>query len=85
MKIRFYLAAILFTILPLMSNCQGQPAKKLEDKKQAQPIIEHLTKTTFKQKVFDFEVNKQWKYANAKKHNFLFSYAQTRVKYLVSK
>ncbi|NCD41981.1 MAG: thioredoxin [Bacteroidia bacterium] len=24
--------------------------------------LEHLTKTTFKEKVFDFETNKEWKY-----------------------
>jgi thioredoxin len=24
--------------------------------------LEHLTKTTFKEKVFDFEANKEWKY-----------------------
>lgn len=28
--------------------------------------LEHLTKDTFKEKVFNFEVNKEWKYEGAK-------------------
>ena len=63
MKIRIYVSALIMAMVPLISNCQGQPAKKVEDKKSEKPIIEHLTKVTFKQKVFDYEVNKQWKYA----------------------
>ncbi|TLX70437.1 thioredoxin [Labilibacter sediminis] len=29
-------------------------------------MLEHLTKETFKEKVFDFEANKEWKYAGDK-------------------
>jgi thioredoxin 1 len=29
-------------------------------------MVEHLTKETFKQKVFDFEVNKEWKFEGEK-------------------
>lgn len=29
-------------------------------------MLEHLTKETFKEKVFDFEANKEWKYAGSK-------------------
>lgn len=29
-------------------------------------MLEHLTKETFKEKVFDFETNKEWKYEGSK-------------------
>jgi thioredoxin 1 len=29
-------------------------------------VLEHLTKDTFKEKVFNFEVNKEWKYEGVK-------------------
>ena len=29
-------------------------------------MLEHLTKETFKEKVFDFEANKEWKYEGSK-------------------
>jgi thioredoxin len=63
MKIKNYISALMLVMVPLMSNCQGPAAKKVEDKKQDQTVVEHLTKLTFKQKVFDYEANKQWKYA----------------------
>ena len=59
MKIRFYITVMVLAMIPFISNCQSQPAKKVEDK----PLVEHLTKASFKQKVFDYETNKEWKYA----------------------
>lgn len=65
MKIQSYI--LMLALLPFISNCQGQPAaKKIEEPKSVQTVIEDLTKATFKQKVFDFENNKQWKYAGDK-------------------
>lgn len=63
MKIKNYITILMLAIVPLISNCQSQTAKKVDDKKPDQQAIEHLTKATFKQKVFDYEANKQWKYA----------------------
>ena len=57
----------MLLVLPFFSNCQGQQsAKKVEDAKPAQTGVEHLTNATFKLKVFDFENNKQWKFAGDK-------------------
>lgn len=63
MKIKSYISVLMMAVMPLVSNCQGQAAKKAEEKTQAQAAIEHLNKETFKKKVFDFEANKQWKFA----------------------
>lgn len=63
MKIKNIITVLMLTMVPFMSNCQGQAAKKVDDNKQLdQAQVEHLTKATFKQKVFDYEANKQWKY-----------------------
>ena len=65
MKVKNYILMLL--VLPFFSNCQGQQAvKRIEDTKPAQTGVEHLTKATFKLKVFDFENNKQWKFAGDK-------------------
>lgn len=65
MKIKSYISLLMMAVMPLVSNCQGQAAKKAEEKTpaQAKAAIEHLNKETFKKKVFDFEANKQWKFA----------------------
>jgi len=64
MRIQVYISIMLLAVVPLISNCQNQQsAKKVEETKPAQVGVEHLTKATFKQKVFDFENNKEWKYA----------------------
>lgn len=34
--------------------------------KKIKIMLEHLTKETFKEKVFDFEANKEWKYVGSK-------------------
>ncbi|NQV17474.1 MAG: thioredoxin [Armatimonadetes bacterium] len=49
MKIIIFLVIVLMTILPLFS-----------EETLSKP--EHLTLETFKEKVFDFEVNKEWKF-----------------------
>jgi thioredoxin len=63
MKFQGYISIIMLAMIPFISNCQGQSAKKVDDVKPVQVGVEHLTKATFKQKVFDFENNKQWKFA----------------------
>jgi len=63
MKIQNYMSVLMLAMIPFVSNCQSQQGAKKIEEKQVQTTIEHLTKVTFKQKVFDFEVNKQWKYA----------------------
>ena len=63
MKIQNYMSVLMLAMIPFVSNCQSQQGTKKIEEKQVQTTIEHLTKVTFKQKVFDFEVNKQWKYA----------------------
>ena len=65
MKIQNYMSVLMLTMMPMVSSCQSQPATKKVEEKQVQASIEHLTKATFKQKVFDFETNKQWKYAGS--------------------
>jgi thioredoxin 1 len=63
MKLQSYISIVMLATIPFFSNCQGQSTKKVDEAKPAQATIEHLTKASFKQKVFDFESNKQWKYA----------------------
>jgi len=65
---RIYSYILMLLLLPFFSNCEGQQAKKVADAKTTQAVVgvEHLTKATFKQKVFDFEHNKDWKYAGDK-------------------
>ena len=63
MKIQNYMSVLMLAMIPFVSNCQNQQGAKKVEEKQIQTTIEHLTKVTFKQKVFDFEVNKEWKYA----------------------
>jgi len=38
----------------------------IEKYKIEKMVLEHLTKDTFKEKVFNFEVNKEWKYEGTK-------------------
>lgn len=58
-------------MLPVLS-CKSQtkdnkPAEQKEEKVAAKKSnIEHLTAASFKQKVFDYEKNKEWKYAGDK-------------------
>jgi thioredoxin len=58
-------------ILPVIScKSQTKDNKKAENKEetvvQATTGLEHLTAATFKQKVFNYEKNKEWKFAGDK-------------------
>jgi thioredoxin 1 len=61
----------IFTIPMLLwfifTSCQAQPTDtKKEATKSSQSEVIHLTNTTFKQKVFDYEKSKEWKFAGDK-------------------
>jgi thioredoxin len=66
MKINVLILGLLLGIIPVTS-CQSQQ-KKTEpaNTNTSKAVIEHLTTLTFKQKVFNYEVNKEWKYAGDK-------------------
>ena len=55
---------IILAVLPavLISGC----SKKNSDKKESSTKMEHLTAATFKDKVFNYEVNKEWKFEGDK-------------------
>ena len=67
MKITTYIAALALIFLQSIS-CQSQqtPSKQEEQKKSSKAVIEHLTVATFKQKVFDYDKSKEWKFAGDK-------------------
>lgn len=62
MKLLHIVPAILFSLL--VTNCSGSEGKASEGenteetKTEAKPV--HLTKETFKEKVMDYENNKEW-------------------------
>ena len=75
MKIINLIAVSLFVLIPATSSCQNQKAQQNNEtsvaqqpqaQSQSSSPIEHLTTATFKQKVFDYSVNKEWKFAGDK-------------------
>jgi thioredoxin len=63
MKKSLFLTAILLTIMGL-NNYAGDPAT--DPKAGTTGTVIHLTEAAFKQKVFNYELNKQWKYEGNK-------------------
>ena len=64
MKKLFYL--ILPALFILFTNCNaGDPVKAVKTTAMAGTIT-HLTNESFKKKVFNYDVNKQWKYEGEK-------------------
>jgi thioredoxin len=63
MKKSLFLTAILLTIMGL-NNYAGDPAT--DPKAGTAGTVIHLTEAAFKQKVFNYELNKQWKYEGNK-------------------
>ena len=58
---------VLLALMQVTNSCQGQQSSlKQEGQKSATSLIEHLTIASFKQKVFDYEKNKAWKFAGDK-------------------
>lgn len=49
----------------LMNSIAGEPEKPEAKANPASPVI-HLTNETFKQQVFNYEINREWKYAGTK-------------------
>jgi len=59
------LLIISTVLLVSLFNCSaGDPATR--SKAASTSAVIHLTNTTFKQKVFNYEINKQWKYEGNK-------------------
>jgi thioredoxin 1 len=59
---RKVIISISFGIVILLSNCSaGDPNKTRNDTKKSDNVIA-LTNETFKQKIFNYDINKQWKY-----------------------
>lgn len=52
-------------VLAFMNSFAGEPAKPEAKANPASAVI-HLTNETFKQQVFNYEINRDWKYAGTK-------------------
>jgi thioredoxin 1 len=66
MKVAAYFLFLSIFFLPF-GSCQSQSApKKNTGVSPEKSDIEHLTAATFKQKVFDYSKNKEWKFAGDK-------------------
>lgn len=55
----------LVVAMVFISSFAGEPAKPEAKANPASPVI-HLTNETFKQQVFNYEINRDWKYAGTK-------------------
>ena len=64
--INYIIIFVLLIGIPISTGCQGQTSKKQQEAKPANVSIEHLSTASFKQKVFNYEVNKTWKFAGEK-------------------
>jgi thioredoxin len=60
--------SVILAFSLLMLNCAGDPPQNKEKngKQEAKALITKLTNESFKQKIFNYPVNKQWKYEGAK-------------------
>jgi thioredoxin 1 len=62
-KMKKIIFLTLLSSLFLLGNCQQTTKKNAEKNNVAsESSVVHLTKESFKQKVFNYEVNKEWKY-----------------------
>jgi thioredoxin 1 len=66
-KVNVLILGLTLGIIPVTS-CQSQQQKKETSNtaSASKQAVEHLTTASFKQKVFNFDVNKEWKYAGDK-------------------
>jgi len=64
MKKLYYL--LLPALLILFANCNAGDPVKVEKSTTMAGTITHLTNESFKKKVFNYDVNKQWKYEGEK-------------------
>ena len=53
---------LAFLTISISAGC----SKKGDDKKESSTKMEYLTAATFKEKVFNYELSKEWKYAGDK-------------------
>jgi thioredoxin len=60
MKSFFFLALITFSLL--LQNCKAENPKNSTDSNSKGIEIIHLTNAEFKKMIFDYELNKEWKY-----------------------
>lgn len=58
------LTAVVFSLL--FSNCRAENPKRSSSGPAAENAVVYLTNETFKKLVFDYEVNKEWKYEGSK-------------------
>jgi thioredoxin len=63
--INYILISAVLIGFPISTGCQGQTSKKQQEAPSS-ATIEHLSTASFKQKVFNYEVNKTWKFAGDK-------------------
>jgi thioredoxin 1 len=61
MKKVYYLLAP--AIMFLVFNCQANDPEKLVISTYTPGVVTHLTNESFKQKIFNYELNKEWSYA----------------------
>ncbi len=59
------LLLISAALMILVNSHAGEPVKPETKTNTASPVV-YLTNETFKQKIFNYEVNKEWKYAGNK-------------------
>jgi thioredoxin len=65
MKFNYLILGIGMAILPF-TGCQSQQTKQTKTPETKKSSIEHLTSVSFKQKVFNYELNKVWKFVGTK-------------------
>jgi thioredoxin 1 len=64
MKRKYLILGVVFAFV--LTNCNaGEPVNKNETPSAKSDIV-YLTDETFKEKVFNYEVNKEWKYEGTK-------------------
>ena len=63
MKRQLYIS--LGVAMIFLNSFAGEPAKPEAKANTASPVI-HLTNETFKKQIFNYEMNKDWKYAGTK-------------------
>jgi len=60
MKSVFFVSLIAFSLL--LQNCKAENPKNSSDSNSKGIEIVHLTNSEFKKMIFDYELNKEWKY-----------------------
>jgi thioredoxin 1 len=61
-KMRKFIISISLGLAFLLSNCSAGNPNKVENGSKTPVNVVALTNETFKQKVFNYDINKEWKY-----------------------